>query len=401
MTNILSQLLALPSSWLPRSGSDVYQLCQLAFLSTPLLVPILQVVSAPHGRFSIPSSLNVHGNWGWFLMEVVSPITFTLAFLSEPLSSQPQGLDATLSMRDVFSPSLARLRQIPATNQVMAAAFLLHYLNRAVISPWRSPKRSPLHLSVPLCAMFFNLINGLLMGSWLGGRSPPIVIPLTALEAHAAAVPKGPLGWLYSAVAAPAATLAAKALTSRLATGPGLSTLTLAQSFASPIWLAGMAGWFVGFLGNIYHDEILLDLRRPRSQRVTRSGREASDDDDDKDQAGKPKYSIPQGGLYQFVSFPNYLCEWFEWLSFAVAALSVTGLSPTTSASASLPLTHGARAALILTSPPVIFLIAEFMPMFPRALQGHQWYRTRFGVEGDGKGGRYPKTRKAVLPGIL
>lgn len=426
MPSLFTQLLPLPASWIPASGADVYKLCQFAFLSTPLIVPVLRFVQAPHGRFSISSSWNVHGNWGWFIMEVVSPITFALSLASQPLTTQPLGPSGVLGLRDLISPSLTRVANLPAANLMLAGAFLTHYLNRAVISPWRSLKRSEMHISVPLSAILFNLINGFLMGSWIGGRSPTLVVPPKALDAtklisavrkDGGLLSKLGLGGLVSPAAA-----AATNLTPRLVAAPGLSPYGLPAALQNPIFLLGIAGWAIGFLSNFYHDEILLDLRRPPAKRITRAGREA-DDGGDSGQDGKPKYGIPKGGLYEYISFPNYVSECkytksvpfpsstmltlllgisgFEWLSYALAAVSVTALSPLSPLSATLPLNNAARAILFLTSPPFLFLLAEFCPMFPRALKGHEWYREKFGVEGDGKGGRYPKSRKAIFPGLL
>jgi 3-oxo-5-alpha-steroid 4-dehydrogenase 1 len=88
-----------------------------------------------------------------------------------------------------------------------------------------------------------------------------------------------------------------------------------------------------------------------------------------------------------------------EWFFFALAALSQTTLSPLSSSS--LPLTTLGRWSLLLTAPPLLFPIMEVCVMLPRAVNGHQWYKTKFGVEGDGKGGRYPKSRKAIIPYLL
>ena len=75
--------------------------------------------------------------------------------------------------------------------------------------------------------------------------------------------------------------------------------------FTSFRFWTGVVGWAFGFAGNgsfsyprfqlmeVYHDEILNDLRRP--------GTKAK---------GKGRYKIPEGGLFRYVSFPNYLCEW-------------------------------------------------------------------------------------------
>lgn len=122
-------------------------------------------------------------------------------------------------------------------------------------------KSHPLTAILPP-AVAFNVLNGYLMGSWLGGRTSP----LTA--AHGA-VPE-------------------------FALHTGL------------FWL-GVLTWFAGFVGNLVSDEILYNLRRPS-----------------KDGKPKPRYSVPRGFLYDVpfggISFPAYLCEWAEWLGYAVAA---------------------------------------------------------------------------------
>jgi len=57
----------------------------------------------------------------------------------------------------------------------------------------------------------------------------------------------------------------------------------------------------------VYHDEILNDLRRPSNRRlITTAGAEEEKDK----KAGNGRYAIPRGGLFELVSFPNYLCEW-------------------------------------------------------------------------------------------
>lgn len=78
-------------------------------------------------------------------------------------------------------------------------------------------------------------------------------------------------------------------------------------------WL-GIGAWAIGFASNIWHDEILLNIRRSKSTKSS-SG-------------PKPRYEIPYGGLYSLISYPNYLSEWFEWFGFAVAASALTAQLP-------------------------------------------------------------------------
>lgn len=58
----------------------------------------------------------------------------------------------------------------------------------------------------------------------------------------------------------------------------------------------------------VYHDEILNDLRRPPRRRLFRAADQAEAEDK---KASKGHYAIPHGGLFRYVSFPNYLCEWY------------------------------------------------------------------------------------------
>jgi 3-oxo-5-alpha-steroid 4-dehydrogenase 1 len=48
--------------------------------------------------------------------------------------------------------------------------YLIHYSIRSIISPLvLAPKRSPQHISVTLASIFFNLMNGYLVGSYIAG----------------------------------------------------------------------------------------------------------------------------------------------------------------------------------------------------------------------------------------
>lgn len=153
-----------------------------------------------------------------------------------------------------------------------------------------------MHISVPLSAVLFNLINGFLMGSWIGGRSPPLRLPAAAYN------PRG-LKWLHKLGAT-------KRFTPVVISSPGLLP-DWAHVKTQPLFWIGIAGWAVGFLSNVYHDEILLDLRRPKGQRWTKAMKDEvdGDDKDDDDKSGQPKYGIPKGGLYKKISYPNYLSE--------------------------------------------------------------------------------------------
>jgi protein-S-isoprenylcysteine O-methyltransferase Ste14 len=109
----------------------------------------------------------------------------------------------------------------------------------------------------------------------------------------------------------------------------------------SPRFLVGAALFAVGLAINLDADARLRALRRP----------------------GETGYSIPQGGLYRFVSCPNYLGEIVEWTGFAVAAWSPAGLA---------------------------FAVYTAANLAPRALANHRFYKERFAD--------YPPERRALVP---
>jgi steroid 5-alpha-reductase/3-oxo-5-alpha-steroid 4-dehydrogenase 1 len=111
-----------------------------------------------------------------------------------------------------------------------------------------------------------------------------------------------------------------------------------------PRLLCGVALFAAGFVIHYKHDGILLALRG----------------------AGEGGYKIPRGGLYRFVSCPNYLGEIVEWAGFALAAWS---------------------------PPALAFSLWTAANLVPRALAHHRWYRSTFAD--------YPRGRKAVLPFLL
>ncbi len=108
-----------------------------------------------------------------------------------------------------------------------------------------------------------------------------------------------------------------------------------------PRFLIGVTMFMVGFAINRHSDAILRNLRKP----------------------GETGYKIPQGGMYRWVSSPNYTGELLEWAGWAVATWSLPGLA---------------------------FAVWSFSNLTPRALFNHQWYQEKFP--------NYPKERKALIP---
>lgn len=108
-------------------------------------------------------------------------------------------------------------------------------------------------------------------------------------------------------------------------------------------FLAGLALFLAGFIINRWADGVLQGLRRP----------------------GETGYKIPYGGLYRWISCPNYLGEIIEWCGWALATWSLPGL---------------AFAAWTISN------------LAPRARANHAWYHEHFND--------YPPQRKALLPGL-
>ncbi|KAH7883214.1 3-oxo-5-alpha-steroid 4-dehydrogenase-domain-containing protein [Phlebopus sp. FC_14] len=230
-----------------------------SFIIPPIVCPFEFIINAPFGRFA-PSSAGifvVDGIKSWIVMELVSPISFLYALTRSPLAS-----------------SLADVGPLTGPQLFLAGLFLVHYANRALVSPLRTPSRSKSHIVVPLSGACFNLVNGTLMGTYIG-------------SSDAAAFLTGAFGRL---------------------------------SF----W-TGITLWLVGFCGNILHDEVLLNIRRNAKAK----GKAKAAGDPSKNQ--KEHYAIPHGYLYKYLSYPNYFCEWSEWFGFALAA---SPLPPMTSLSA-------------------------------------------------------------------
>ncbi|KAF9473778.1 hypothetical protein BDN70DRAFT_885548 [Pholiota conissans] len=296
-------------------------------LGSLVLTPVLLIIDAPFGRFTPKQQSSIFlldGIKAWIFMELISPSCFIYTFLSSPLSVQPPPLPA-LSDR----------------HAILALCFLAHYLNRALISPLRTPSRSKTHIIVPLSGISFNVINGSLMGSYLSS-------PFARM-------------WLQ---------------------GPTRTS-----------FYVGLGIWAVGLAGNIYHDEILLNIRlKAKSKGKAKEGQ-------------GEHYAIPNGGMYSLISYPNYFFEWVEWFGFALAASPLPfRLGGLTAASVvSSMFNSQTYIDLINTpgqsfvpnlSPPWIFLLSEFLLMVPRAYKGHRWYHDKFGDS-------YPKDRKAVIPFVL
>ncbi len=111
------------------------------------------------------------------------------------------------------------------------------------------------------------------------------------------------------------------------------------------ILLLGLIIFFTGLIININSDNKLIGLRLKIEEN---------------------KYVIPNGGLFNYISCPNFFGELIEWLGFAIITLNLGSLS---------------------------FFIWTFINLVPRAISHHKWYKDNFKD--------YPKNRKAIIPKLL
>jgi len=100
--------------------------------------------------------------------------------------------------------------------------------------------------------------------------------------------------------------------------------------------------YFTGLMSLIWHDKIVRDLR-------TEDG---------------PRYKIPHGGLFEYVTCAQYTVELWAWFGFFLMSWGPNGL--------------------------FIFLVS-CVNLIPRASLTTEWYIKNFGDE-------YPSDRKHIIP---
>lgn len=112
-----------------------------------------------------------------------------------------------------------------------------------------------------------------------------------------------------------------------------------------PRFIIGSGLFVAGFAINVTSDSRLINLRKP----------------------GESGYKIPHGGLFQYVSCPNFFGEIVEWIGFAIMSWSLPGL---------------------------VYALWVSLTLFSTGLGTHRWYLEKFGET-------YPAGRKAVIPFLI
>lgn len=246
------------------------------------------------------------------------------------LSSSPSSSSPSASAAEGTEQGL------PYANWTMITLYTIHYIYRAILSPLLlNPSMSPIHPIVFFSAFAWQVLNGLSLGGWLAGYGPTTVYDWA--------------GRLYT----------------------------------MEIGLV-IFGW--AFLGNIFHDDDLREIRRAAGRRQREQALAEAKQAKQQSQPQSPQtevkpqgptttttteklYMLPKNGLFHFILYPHYLCEWIEWFGFYMI---------------------GGWDCI----PARTFLINEISTMLPRALAGRRWYVEKFGKERVGR-------RKAIIPGIL
>jgi len=151
--------------------------------------------------------------------------------------------------------------------------------------------------------------------------------------------------------------------------------------FKKPIFIIGVIIFFVGFIINVWADCKLQQNKKDNKQtddndiqnkeaKLYESGKfnfsKMFDTNIYFEDSEKKHYHLPKGGLYNYISSPNYLGEILEWSGWAIATWSLPGL---------------------------LFALGAVGCIGIRALHTHKWYEKHFE--------NLPKDRKALIPFIL
>jgi len=112
----------------------------------------------------------------------------------------------------------------------------------------------------------------------------------------------------------------------------------------SSLFYFGACIFFLGMFINIKSDYLIVALRKENG----------------------PGYHMPSKFMHKYISAPNYFGEIIEWIGWAILTWSISGL---------------------------VFALWTIANLFPRALAHHKWYQEKFSD--------YPKSRKAIIPGII
>ena len=162
--------------------------------------------------------------------------------------------------------------------------------------------------------------------------------------------------------------------------------------YKSPTFIIGVIIFFIGFIINVWSDIKIRLLKKNLDNKKDENKKEIIDEEIENmenkksnfyeegefnfskmfdsdiyfSDICKKQYYLPEGGLYDLVSSPNYLGEIIEWSGWAIATWSLPGL---------------------------LFALGAVGCIGVRSIHTHKWYKDCFKD--------YPKNRKALIPFIL
>lgn len=190
------------------------------------------------------------GRFAWVLAEAVAPINMLYIIYALPQKLKPQP-DAPSSM----------LTGLPIQHEILVVLYLIHYLNRAFLTPLVfAPSVSPMAPWVAIAMVIFQYANSTNVGCWN----------------------------VYSA----------------------LGQAQAPTSLLSPLAGLGLGLWIAGFYGNIVCEHKLFELRQGAAKRKAKSEGRAT-------VSYEKVYVIPppEGG-FKYVLYPHYVLEWIEWTGY-------------------------------------------------------------------------------------
>ncbi|KAI5293608.1 hypothetical protein KEM52_005383 [Ascosphaera acerosa] len=302
----------------------------------------------PQGKTSVKSRLNLPGRYAWSFMEVVGPVNLLYALATAPSAYGPR----------VWT-------DVPTTNKLIAGLYVLHYFNRAIVTPlFCAPSMSPIHVVIMLSAVWFNYLNSSCLAGWLLGYG----VPVRGME--------------------------------------GPAKLQSAPSMLVP--LVGLLLFAFGMYGNICSEHTLFRLRREAAEKKDVAAA-AGEGGKTRNKYDKVYVIPPAKGFFRTMLFPHYVCEWIEWFGFALVGFAAVAAAPATAAvnaaaavtapAFSLAPYYAPLASRLVARyglagfplPPILSFVNIAMTTAVRASSGRAWYVKRFGErEVAGRGSVIP-----------
>jgi len=249
------------------------------------------------------------------------------------------------------------LRGMPLGNRLLLTWFVIHYIYRSIIYPLQQSTTSKTPLGVAVMAWSYCMVNGYL-------QSRPLTAPVAGTEATSASAYLG------------------KNNSTEMRIGVDIDANT-------PSFVIGMTLCMLGFSIVYTSDQTLLRLKNMKSTKTTTTTTPTGEQS--ATTSRQHRYSIPHGGLFEYISAPHYFGEIIEWTGFCIAS-------------------GGTWASFSF----VVWTVANLVP---RAVATHAWYQHTFSGEDptmlaarnkkndDSKTSLqlevYPPNRKAVIPFFL